>query len=149
MKGRCGQPPHKDADHHLFGISEPLPECLFFNRVDLLIPPYFAACDFYITASTSDTNSISMLEGMATGLPVLQITDPLNEGQVRDGVNGFIFSSAQEMAEKIRLLRGMTDLLKQDDRKGGVALGEAVGGHQTADPTTNDGYIILFRHSAG
>ena len=37
-------------------------------------------------------------------------------------------------------------LLKQDDRKGGVALGEAVGGHQTADPTTNDGYIILFRH---
>ncbi len=29
------QPPHKDADHHLFGISEPLPECLFFNRVDL------------------------------------------------------------------------------------------------------------------
>lgn len=73
------------------------------------IPPYFAACDFYITASTSDTNSISMLEGMATGLPVLQITDPLNEGQVRDGVNGFIFGSAQEMAEKIRLLRGMTE----------------------------------------
>lgn len=71
------------------------------------IPPYFACCDFYITASTSDTNSISMLEGMAMGLPVLQITDPLNEGQVRDGINGFIFSDAQQMADKIRLLRNM------------------------------------------
>ncbi len=72
------------------------------------IPPYLEICDFYITASTSDTNSISMLEGMASGLPVLQITDPLNEGQVQDGVNGFIFADAQDMAEKIRHLRDMS-----------------------------------------
>lgn len=69
------------------------------------IPPYYAACDFYITASTSDTNSISMLEGMATELPVLQIVDPLNEGQVRDGENGFIFHDAADMADKLRALR--------------------------------------------
>lgn len=73
------------------------------------IPPYYAACDFYITASTSDTNSISMLEGMATGLPVLQIVDPLNEGQVRNGVNGYIFDGAQDMASKIRLIKDMPD----------------------------------------
>lgn len=72
------------------------------------IPPYFASCDFYITASTSDTNSISMLEGMAMGLPVLQITDPLNEGQVKDGINGFIFNDAAEMADKIHNLKNMS-----------------------------------------
>ena len=72
------------------------------------MPPYLAMADFYITASTSDTNSISMLEGMASGLPVLQITDPLNAGQVQDGVNGYIFSDAQEMARQIRMLQGMT-----------------------------------------
>lgn len=33
------------------------------------MPPYVGTCDFYITASTSDTDSISMLEGMAMGLP--------------------------------------------------------------------------------
>lgn len=71
------------------------------------IPPYLGGCQFYITTSTSDTNSISMLEGMACGLPVLQITDPLNEGQVRDGVNGFIFGSAQEMGDCIRKLRAL------------------------------------------
>lgn len=71
------------------------------------VAPYLGACDFYITASTSDTNSISMLEGMAMGLPVLQITDPLNEGQVIDGINGFVFNSAQEMADVIHLLQTM------------------------------------------
>ena len=36
------------------------------------LPPYIHTCDIYVTASLSDTNSISMLEGMAGGLPVLQ-----------------------------------------------------------------------------
>ncbi|MBC8585103.1 glycosyltransferase [Youxingia wuxianensis] len=85
------------------------------------IPPYFACCDFYITASTSDTNSISMLEGMAMGLPVLQITDPLNEGQVKDNINGYIFKDAQDMYDKILKIKNMSpqelDKLKKSTRE--------------------------------
>ena len=69
------------------------------------LPTYLAACDFYVTASTSDTNSISMLEGMATGLPVLQRLDRLNENQVRNGVNGYVSNSAEEMAEEMKKIR--------------------------------------------
>ena len=69
------------------------------------LPAYLAACDFYVTASTSDTNSMSMLEGMATGLPVLQRLDRLNENQVRNGVNGYVFNSAEEMAEEMKKIR--------------------------------------------
>lgn len=72
------------------------------------LPPYLADCDIYITASLSDTNSISMLEGMATGLPVLQRLDPLNADQVLEGVNGFVFDSAQSMAEKLRRMKSKT-----------------------------------------
>ncbi len=61
------------------------------------LPPYYASCDLYVTASLSDTNSISMLEAMATGLPVVHRYDKLNEGQVRTGVNGYIFYDAKEM----------------------------------------------------
>ena len=94
-----------EAEARELGISEMV---AFAGKVPHEeMPPYVGACDFYITASTSDTNSISMLEGMATGLPVLQVVDPLNEGQVRDGVNGFIFRDAADMAEKIRAIRDM------------------------------------------
>ena len=46
-----------------------------------------------------------MLEGMATGLPVLQRLDRLNENQVRNGVNGYVFNSAEEMAEEMKKIR--------------------------------------------
>ena len=71
------------------------------------LPPYYALCDVYVTASLSDTNSISMLEGMCSGLPVLQRNDPLNADQVRDGKNGFNFNSPEEMAQKLRQIQAM------------------------------------------
>ena len=69
------------------------------------LPPYYAACDIYITASLSDTNSISMLEAMATGLPVLHRFDKLNQGQVQSGVNGYIFFDEYEMYEELKAFK--------------------------------------------
>ncbi len=71
------------------------------------LPPYIHTCDIYVTASLSDTNSISMLEGMAGGLPVLQLYDELNADQVRDGVNGYMFRNAKEMGQRLRQIRDM------------------------------------------
>ncbi len=71
------------------------------------LPPYYACCDCYVTASLSDTNSISMLEGMAMGLPVLQLYDELNKDQVVEGVNGFVFTDAESLHEKLLKIRDM------------------------------------------
>lgn len=71
------------------------------------MPPYIHACDIYVTASLSDTNSISMLEGMAGGLPVLQLYDQLNADQVRDGINGYMFRDAKEMGQLLHRIRDM------------------------------------------
>ena len=73
------------------------------------LPDYYGACQLYITASLSDTNSISMKEAMATGLPVLHIKDPLNAGQVVDGVNGFIYRNAEEMYALLKRYQAMTN----------------------------------------
>lgn len=77
------------------------------------LPPYLLASDIYVTASLSDTNSISMLEGMAAGLPVLQRRDPINANQIKDGENGWSFDSPEEMAELLRKFRDMPEAEKQ------------------------------------
>lgn len=66
------------------------------------LPPLFDLCDIYLTSSLSDTNSISMLEGMAAGLPVLQRLDPVNADQVIENVNGYLFNSAEELGQKLK-----------------------------------------------
>ncbi len=97
--------PELEEQARTLGISDMV---TFTGRVEHEdLPPYYALSDVYITASLSDTNSISMLEGMCSGLPVLQRTDPLNADQVRDGTNGFNFNNPQEMADKLRRIQTM------------------------------------------
>lgn len=73
------------------------------------LPIYYGACQLYITASLSDTNSISMKEAMATGLPVIHIVDPLNKGQIVDGVNGYIYHDDKEMYQILLRYKNMTE----------------------------------------
>lgn len=73
------------------------------------IPPYYASCDAYITASLSEMYSISMLEGMASGLPVISRYDPENASQIQVGINGFIYHDANEMYSFLKKIRDMSD----------------------------------------
>lgn len=72
------------------------------------MPPYYAACDIYATASLSEMYSISMLEAQASGLPVVQWLDPENVDQIQVGVNGWLFESADQFGEILRNVRAMT-----------------------------------------
>lgn len=88
------------------GINEMVSFTGMVNHQDM--PNYYAACDIYVTASLSDTNSISMLEGMAMGMPVLQRYDELNKDQVREGINGYSFSNAEDMGSKLKEIKNMS-----------------------------------------
>lgn len=74
------------------------------------IPEYLWACDFYATASLSEMHSVSMLEAMAAGLPVLQRRDEQNISQIEDGVNGFIYEDAEDFKSKIWEILGYSVL---------------------------------------
>lgn len=100
----------------------------FTDRIEHCnIPPYYAACDCYITASLTECHSISMMEGMATGMPVLTIRDELNADQIKEGVNGFYFRNADEMYEHMKKLRQMPkeelEKLQRQSRETTVASG--------------------------
>ncbi len=115
------------------GISEMV---TFTGRVEHAdLPPYYALCDVYVTASLSDTNSISMLEGMCSGLPVLQRTDPLNADQVRDGKNGFNFNSPEEMIQKLRQIQSMDVEALQGFKESVIASIRENGARELAERT--------------
>lgn len=69
--------------------------------------PYFHASDLYVTASTSEMNSISALEAMNGGLMVLQRLDESNRYQIIIGRNGWTFETPEEFCNLV------DDYLKQ------------------------------------
>ncbi len=100
----------------------------FTDRIEHIdIPPYYAACDCYITASLTECHSISMMEGQATGMPVLTIRDELNMDQIEEGVNGFSFRDADEMYKHMLYLKSLSkeelDILKEKSRESIVSSG--------------------------
>lgn len=76
--------------------------------------PYYAICDFYATASVSDTYSISMLEAQASGLYVLQKYDIKNSCQTKTGINGQLFKDAAEFKSILDKLRAMTEKEREE-----------------------------------
>ena len=82
----------------------------FMGRVEHQdVLPMYCACDMFVSASLSEMMSISMLEAMAAGLPVVQRLDPQNAGQIRQGINGFLYETAEEMGSYIRNLASLSE----------------------------------------
>ena len=67
------------------------------------LPGWFRAAHAYVSCARSDGTSISLLEAMATGLPVLVTDIPANREWVRAGENGWLAAggSAQDFAGKL------------------------------------------------
>ncbi|SDN37012.1 glycosyltransferase [Acetanaerobacterium elongatum] len=96
--------------------SEPLQELAKTLNLDSMVTftgpvpheevaSYYAISDVFVTASLSEVYSMTILESMASGLPVLQRFDELISNQIQAGKNGFFFNSATEMASVLRILK--------------------------------------------
>lgn len=84
----------------------------FVGRVEhSRMAEYLNTADIYVTTSLSDGTSVSMLEAMACGLPVV-VSDALSYFEwVKDGVNGYIVprKNSKVLAERlIGLLNNVT-----------------------------------------
>lgn len=89
------------------GIAE---RVTFAGRIEHgALPFYYKICKAYITASLTEVYSISMLEAMASGLPVLQLKDELNSDQIQEGKNGFFYKTDTEMKRLLYMVRDMDE----------------------------------------
>jgi L-malate glycosyltransferase len=77
------------------------------------MPKWFRAAHSYISCAQSDGTSVSLLEAMATGLPVIVTDIPSNREWVTEGMNGWLApaSASGEFAD--RMLRA-AQLTPQD-----------------------------------
>ena len=99
-----GQKEHEDA-------TLPLPEKLgipdrvrFFGLINYdELPFYLAMCDAFVTASVTEVHPLSVIEAMATGLPVLGIDSPGVGDSVTDGKTGLLAASAEIAAFTAKL----------------------------------------------
>jgi glycosyltransferase involved in cell wall biosynthesis len=74
------------------------------------LPKWFRAADVYISCAKSDGTSISLLEAMATGLPVLVTDIPSNREWVTEPENGWLAraGSAEAVADKMLQAANLT-----------------------------------------
>ena len=76
--------------------EEKINEKVFFGghvpQIDL--PGYYQAADLYISASHSDGSSVSLMEALASGLPVLVSDIPGNVEWVEPGRQGWLFKDS-------------------------------------------------------
>ncbi|HLC01949.1 MAG TPA: glycosyltransferase [Anaerolineales bacterium] len=98
-----GDGPEMDNLKHLserFGLADRI---RFTGMVDYdLVSRYLAAADAFVTASVTEVHPLSVIEAMASGLPVLGIESPGVSDSIIDGENGFL--SRDELASFTAML---------------------------------------------
>lgn len=75
------------------------------------VPQYYRLADVFATASTSETQGLTVIEAMAASVAPLCINDESFKNTVEDGYNGEIFKDEDEYVEIVRDLREHTKKL--------------------------------------
>jgi len=103
------------------------------------LPRYLSMCDAFVTASVTEVHPLSVVEAMASGLPVLGIHSVGVGDTVEDGVSGFL-SSHDQAAFAALLTRLCMD---GDLRRSMGAAAQKVSGKYAIEHTTK---IMLKRY---
>ena len=69
---------------------------------------YYRADDMFVSASRSETQGITYLEALSSGLPVICRKDPCVEGIVKGNENGFQYETYEEFRDEILKIAGDT-----------------------------------------
>lgn len=79
------------------------------------LPQYYQAADLYVSASHSDGSSVSLMEALASGLPVLVSDIPSNREWITPGREGWLFADGddRELSEGILRAAGQPEGLKE------------------------------------
>lgn len=69
-----------------------------------LVDKYYQLGDVFISASTSETQGLTYIEAMASGLPLLCRKDECLADVVEEGINGYTFDKEEDFFEKLEMI---------------------------------------------
>jgi len=68
------------------------------------LPAVYACAQAYVTASLSEIHPMTVLEAIASGLPIVARRDPAYADLVKDGYNGYLADTDVAMAQRVTAL---------------------------------------------
>lgn len=66
------------------------------------VPMYYHAADFFVSASTSETQGLTYIEALASSLPIIVARDEVLDELLIEGKNGFGFDTLEECIDRIK-----------------------------------------------
>lgn len=99
--------------NYLKGLCKTLKvnDTVFFSGsvANSIMPDIYSACDIYVCSSDDGLVSMSFLEAMACGLPVLVKEDKehIVHKTIKHGVNGFVYKKKSEFAKYLKTLSSL------------------------------------------
>lgn len=82
---------------------------------------YYNLGNIFVTASTTETQGLTLIEAMAASIPVVCINDESFKNTVIDGLNGFIFNNKKDYRKKIDDVINNKELLKKLGRQAKIS----------------------------
>ena len=73
---------------------------------------YYNLGNIFVTASTTETQGLTLIEAMSTSMPVVCIDDDSFKNTIVDGLNGFLFKNEKEYKKIDKLIQDKTLLKK-------------------------------------
>ena len=76
-----------------------------------IMPDIYSACDIYVCSSDDGLMSMSFVEAMACGLPVLvkEDSEKIVNKTISHGLNGFVYKKNSEFAKYLKTLAGLDE----------------------------------------
>lgn len=73
------------------------------------VPLYYLLANIFVTASTSETQGLTYIEALASGLPVVCRYDEAVEGLISNGFNGYMYRNKDEFKQSLKALLNKSD----------------------------------------
>lgn len=84
---------------------------IFTGRIEYdLIPTFYNLFDIMTSFSTTETQGLTIIEGLSASLPIVCINDKSFREMVQDQYNGFLFEDEHEFIDRVLDLRNDKDL---------------------------------------